>query len=48
MQHKVRELAVRQRTALCNQIRGGIAEYGIILGQGVNNIRKNIPLINVR
>jgi transposase len=45
VQHKVRELAVRQRTALCNQIRGLIAEYGIILSQGVNNIRKNIPLI---
>ncbi len=44
-QHKARELAVRQRTALCNQIRGLIAEYGIILNQGVNNIRKNIPLM---
>jgi transposase len=44
-QHKVRELAVRQRTALCNQIRGLVAEYGIILRQGVNNIRKNIPLL---
>ena len=44
-QHKARALAVRQRTALCNQIRGLIAEYGIILNQGVNNIRKNIPLI---
>ncbi len=45
VQHKMRELAVRQRTALCNQIRGLIAEYGIILSQGVNNIRKNIPLM---
>jgi transposase len=44
-QHKARELTVRQRTALCNQIRGLIAEYGIILNQGVNNIRKNIPLM---
>ena len=44
-QHKARELAVRQRTALCNQIRGLIAEYGIILNQGVSNIRKNIPLM---
>ncbi len=45
VQHKARELAVRQRTALCNQIRGLIAEYGIILSQGVNNVRKNIPLM---
>ncbi|AZG36611.1 IS110 family RNA-guided transposase [Shewanella psychromarinicola] len=44
-QHKARELAVRQRTALCNQIRGLIAEYGIALTQGVNNIRKSIPLM---
>jgi len=44
-QHKARELAVRQRTALCNQIRGLTAEYGIILNQGVNTIRKSIPLI---
>ncbi len=44
-QHKARELAIRQRTALCNQIRGLIAEYGIILSQGVNNVRKNIPLM---
>jgi len=44
-QHKARELAVRQRTALCNQIRGLIAEYGIILSKGVNNVRKNIPLM---
>ena len=44
-QHKVRELAIKQRTALCNQIRGLIGEYGIILRQGVNNIRKNIPYI---
>ncbi len=44
-QHKARELAVRQRTALCNQIRGLIAEYGITLSKGVNHIRKNIPLM---
>jgi transposase len=44
-QHKVRELAVKQRTALCNQIRGLIAEYGIILSQGVDHVRKTIPFI---
>ena len=44
-QHKARELAIRQRTALCNQIRGLVAEYGIVLRQGVNALRKNIPLL---
>jgi transposase len=29
-QHKTRALAVRQRTSLCNKIRGFIAEYGIV------------------
>ena len=43
--HKARELAVRQRTALCNQIRGLCAEYGFTLAQGVNNVRNNIPLM---
>ena len=43
--HKTRELSVRQRTALCNQIRGLLSEYGITLAQGVNNVRKNIPLM---
>jgi transposase len=44
-QHKARELAVGQRTALCNQIRSLLAEYGIVLSQGVNTIRKTIPLL---
>ena len=44
-QHKARELAIRQRTALCNQIRGLLAEYGIALRQGVNVLRKNISLL---
>ena len=44
-QHKARELAVRQRTALCNQIRGLVAEYGLILPRGVHHLRQQIPLL---
>lgn len=40
--HKVRELAVGQRTALCNQIRGLLLEYGIDVKQGVKNLREAI------
>ncbi len=40
--HKVRELAVGQRTALCNQIRGLLLEYGVSVKQGVKNLRKAI------
>jgi transposase len=38
-------LAIRQRTALCNQTRGLLAEYGICLPRGVSTIRKNIPML---
>jgi transposase len=32
--HRVRERLVRQRTALCNEIRGLLLEFGIVLRQG--------------
>ena len=32
-----------QRTALCNQLRGVLAEYGIVLAQGVGTVRKRVP-----
>ena len=40
--HKVRALAVRQRTALCNQIRGLLLEYGVSVKQGVSQLRKTV------
>jgi transposase len=43
-QHKARALAVGQRTALCNQIRGLVAEYGICVPQGVHTLRKHISI----
>ena len=43
-QHKARALAVGQRTALCNQIRGLVAEYGICIPQGVHTLRKHISI----
>ncbi|PCI72713.1 MAG: IS110 family transposase [Gammaproteobacteria bacterium] len=44
-QHKVRELAVRQRKSLFNQIRGLIAEYGISIAKGVSHIRHALPVL---
>jgi transposase len=38
--HRVRERLVSGRTALVNQIRGLLAEYGIIFAQGVNKFSK--------
>lgn len=43
--HRVRERLVKERTALVNQIRGLLAEYGIVISQGINSIRKKLPVI---
>lgn len=43
--HRARSLAVGQRTALINQIRGVLFEHGITLPQGVHVIRKALPEI---
>ena len=41
--HRLREARVGERTALCNQVRGLLAEYGIVLAKGVGAIRKRLP-----
>ena len=41
--HRVRSLAVGQRTALVNQIRGLLAEYGIEIGPGRTKVRGKLP-----
>src|SRR5918912_2389105 len=38
--HRVRERLVTARTALVNEIRGLLAEYGIVLPQGVAQLRQ--------
>lgn len=38
--HRTRELAVKQRTAQVNQIRGLLAEYGIILAKGLHHLQE--------
>jgi transposase len=40
LSHRARELAVKQRTAQANQIRGLLAEYGVILPKGIWYIKK--------
>jgi transposase len=37
--HRVRDLAVRQRTMLVNALRGHLAEFGIIEAQGMQNVK---------
>src|SRR3984893_9178268 len=43
--HRVRSLLVRERTALMNQIRGLLAEYGIIVAQGAARLRRAVAEI---
>ncbi len=43
--HKVRQGYVDQRTALVNQIRGLLSERGIVIAQGINHVRKQLPWI---
>ncbi len=40
---RLREGCLKERTALCNRIRGLLAEYGLILPKGVNVLRRHLP-----
>ena len=40
--HRMRSQCLRDRTALCNSMRGLLGEYGIILPKGVSALRKSI------
>lgn len=42
---RLRRARSKERTALCNQLRGLLAEYGIIVSKGVNQLRKQLPEI---
>jgi transposase len=41
--HRIRARLVGQRTGLCNQIRGLLAEYGIVLPQAISRLRRALP-----
>jgi len=41
--HRVRSARVADRTAMVNQIRGLLAEYGIVLAQGRHTLRRALP-----
>ena len=40
LSHRARELVIKQRTAQANQIRGLLAEYGIVIALGISHIRE--------
>jgi transposase len=47
--HRVRSLLIRERTALINQTRGLLAEYGIVVAQGPARLRRALaPILEER
>lgn len=43
--HRQRERLKKQRTALVNQLRGLLAEYGIVIRKGGKALRETVPLL---
>ena len=43
--HRVRERLVKNRTAVVNQVRGLLLEYGIVIPQGIARLRKRLPRV---
>ena len=43
--HRIRERAVKTRTAVANQMRGLLSEYGIILPKKMSVLRKEVPFV---
>jgi len=43
--HRQRERIKKARTALVNQVRGLLAEYGIVINRGVASVRRGLPEI---
>lgn len=41
--HRQRERIKKERTALVNQTRGLLAEYGVVINKGVAAVRKSLP-----
>ena len=43
--HRIRQKYIQHRTATANQIRGLLAEDGVIIPQGITHVRKQLPII---
>jgi len=41
--HRIRPAAVKSRTALLNQMRGLLGEYGVVVPTGVGQMRQAVP-----
>lgn len=45
MIHRARELAIKQRTAHANQIRGFLNEYGVIIAKGISKLNRLLEIM---
>ncbi len=43
--HRAKELAIKHRTALVNQMRGLLLEYGVVIPQGISHIKKMLIIL---
>lgn len=43
--HRCRQLAIKQRTMLANQLRGLLAEYGLVISKSITRLRQQLPAI---
>jgi len=43
--HRIRRRLMGQRTALINQLRGLLAEYGVVLPQGASHVPSKLPAL---
>lgn len=43
--HRMRSRLIQERTALVNQVRGLLAEYGIVIAKNIGNVRTMLPSI---
>lgn len=43
--HRIRGRHMKNRTALCNEIRGILAEYGITIPRGPSHIKRTVPAV---
>lgn len=43
--YRLREQRLKERTALCNQMRGLIGEYGLVIPRGIGTLQRRIPEI---
>lgn len=43
--HRIRARLLKHRTAICNEIRGLLGEYGVVIPLRVANIKKHLPML---